>query len=147
MVPAFLTGSHAYGRPHARSDVDLVVFVSAEDVEVLRAHCDPEPVKPEPRGDDYETPDDPTSPATWGCVPLRFGGLSLLCCTDPVAYAVWFNGTRRLEAESRDTGPVDRGLAVKFLTALRRHAGLYAKRPTIENAMDAGPHTGATDAY
>jgi hypothetical protein len=118
---SFVTGSRKYGTPRPDSDVDMIVFVSKADLEILAALADPElpedrsaPVyfkENNPRAfraGDY----DPMSQ------PLRFGRLNLICVTDPAQYDAWRAGTERLSREQ----PVTREAAVALLSKLRKDA-------------------------
>lgn len=39
LINAFITGSRAYGTPHSRSDIDLVVCVSEEDLKLIETQA------------------------------------------------------------------------------------------------------------
>jgi hypothetical protein len=109
---SFVTGSRKYGTPKPDSDVDLIVFVSKADLEILAALADPETLEdrsaPAFQASDY----DPMSK------PLRFGKLNLICVTDPAQYDAWRAGTERLSREQ----PVTREAAVALLSKLRKDA-------------------------
>ena len=95
-MKAFVTGSHAYGTPIEKSDVDLVVFMSEEDLKILQE----------------------VSGSTGNS--LRFGNLNLLCVTDGDSYEVWLKGTREL----REKAPVERTEAVAHFKSLRHQWGI-----------------------
>lgn len=93
---AFITGSHAYGEPHADSDVDLVIRADVDDMSLLRELS--------------------------GCRqgPIRFGQLNLIVCTNDELFTAWQKGTEQLMAEGRETGlPVTRERACEVLKARR----------------------------
>lgn len=118
---AIVTGSQKYGRPRLDSDVDLVILVSEEDLLTLKRFA----------GEDEEPPKDSDSdPGTAGTdngltASLRFGPLNVICCTDPIAFAVWQKGTKQLMAER----PVTKQRAIEHFRALRLKHGLSDKRP------------------
>lgn len=132
---SFITGSRAYG-PRAglkggKSDVDLVVLVSFKDLELLRSLAD---------SDDAEKLADsdagPTAHGPRGSASLRFGKLNLIAVTDPVAFAVWHEGTKKLaRAAEQGDRPLEitRDLAIKFFEVLRRGRGLYDHQPTVDD--------------
>ena len=95
-MKAFITGSHAYGEPHADSDVDLVVRVDHDDLALLRELS--------------------------GCRkgPIRFGTLNIIACVSDELYLAWLDGTNALMDEGRTTGcPIPRERACEVLKALR----------------------------
>jgi hypothetical protein len=99
-LKAFLTGSHVYGTPHESSDINLVVFMSQDDLDRLRMlGCD--------EGDEQY---DDNSIAC-----LRFGKLNLLCVTDAADYGAWRSGTDELVARS----PVTREEAIAVFVEKR----------------------------
>lgn len=106
---AFVTGSHKYGKPSAASDIDLVVLVSPKDLERLI------------KLSNY--PDVASYGLCKETYNLKFGELNLLCCTHEVAYDVWRKGTNQLLKQK----PVDRTVAVKLFSRLRKEAGLDGK--------------------
>lgn len=110
---AFLTGSRAYGRPTPDSDIDLVVFITEADLEMLTEQSD---------NKGQITCDDPDYLANMKAHSLRFGNLNLLCCTDEKSHAVWREGTRTLKAKK----PVTREDAVRLMHSLRAKARLVA---------------------
>jgi predicted nucleotidyltransferase len=98
---AFITGSHAYGRPTEKSDVDLVILVSKKTANALRSLCELD------RG-----------PA------CRFGDLNLILCTTEVEFAVWELGTQRLKMETEESRPIDKHEAKEKFNELRRLVGI-----------------------
>lgn len=112
---AIVTGSQKYGKPRLDSDVDLVILVSEDDLLTLkRLGKVTEPEK-----------DSDSDPGTAGVdhgltASIRFGDLNLICCTDPIAFAVWEKGTKQLCAER----PVTRERAVQHFRDLRVNHGL-----------------------
>ena len=122
-MKAFLTGSRAYGTPQPSSDIDLVVFLSRDDLAVLRQFDE----GPDPRHT-TNTGSEPDKPFEDGVgAPLRFGKLNLLCITDPKAYACWLNGTATL----KKMAPVSRDFAVEFFRKLREEAGLTGTKKQV----------------
>lgn len=110
MTPAFLTGSQRYGTPKRKSDIDLVVLMTPEELNELADIA----------GYDHETRYDSNS-MTFA---LRFGKLNLICCTTQTQYEVWKDGTDTLVEQS----PVTRDTAVELFKKLRRAAGLSGRR-------------------
>lgn len=106
-VPCFLTGSHAYGKPHVKSDTDLVVLLDEETLEVLQDQADPD----SQNNGGYAKED--------ACC-LRFGKLNLLCCLNKKHFDAWREGTEELVARQ----PVSRAEAIAFLSALRHKNGI-----------------------
>ena len=106
ITKAFITGSHAYGEPTKKSDVDLVVFVSPETMVELRKLAD---------RDLSQTEEDYTK---LECHSVRFGKLNVLCCITEEAYRTWRRGTKRLKAQA----PVSREFACDFFAKLREEA-------------------------
>lgn len=101
-MQAFLTGSHAYGEPHATSDVDLVVFCTPETAEKLRVLSDDKS----------------------GIV--RFGNLNLICATEQRQYDGWRIGTEALTWRKAKGQPVTRHDAKDLLKQIcydKFHAG------------------------
>lgn len=80
-MQAFITGSRAYGKPKADSDVDLVIRCSEETAKWLRLWCD-----------------DGTTKENSG-FPCMFGRLNLIICTTDEQYAVWRLGTTSIQHE------------------------------------------------
>ncbi len=132
---SFITGSRAYGEQAGlhggKSDVDLVVLVTLKDLEMLRSMAD---------GDDGDKLKDsdagPTADGPRGSASLRFGKLNLIAVTDPVAFAVWQEGTKKLVRASTAgdvSVEVTRDLAIAFFDKLRRGRGLYDSMETVSD--------------
>lgn len=98
---ALLTGSHAYGTPHAGSDVDLVVFLPQAEASIL-----------ERLGRRRELLNDEHYR---GITSVHFGDLNLILVTDQEEFDTWSKVTRDLVARK----PVTRAEAVKAFDALR----------------------------
>lgn len=96
---AFLTGSRAYGVPRSTSDIDLVVFLTPEEIDVLI---------------DTGAFDAGGSGTGMGNVSVRFGGLNLICLIDITDYEIWAEGTKRLI----ERAPVTRQEAVAMFDRL-----------------------------
>lgn len=112
MFQAFVTGSRKYGIPKRKSDTDLVVRMSMEDYRILREQSD------DPNGEEHILEKRYESAS---CKPLRFGKLNLIVCVTDAQYDCWFAGTQAL-LERKEL--INRDIAVKVFTALRRAAGL-----------------------
>lgn len=93
---AFLTGSHAYGTPHAKSDIDLVIPVGDDTAKQLNVLLD---------ADDTE----------YGVMSIQSGRLNLILATSPDIYRVWKEGT----AELIKRKPVTRDEAIECFERLR----------------------------
>jgi hypothetical protein len=106
ILRSFLTGSHAYGLPGDKSDVDLVVYVSEAEYEVLLSIAD--------NNNDRQLHDEQYLKNNHSAS-LRFGSLNLLCCLTQEQFACWRRGTRELKAKK----PVPRDFACKFFEKLR----------------------------
>lgn len=106
-----MTGSKIYGIPSKNSDIDLVVFVSDEELEMLRQEADEDVSRNQEADEHYQE---------LGSVSLRFGKLNLLCCTKEKVYEVWKRGTFRLKRQS----PVSRAFACRLMDTLRQEAGI-----------------------
>jgi len=102
---AFLTGSHAYGKPKPSSDVDLVVMLEGPAavvlVKLLRTEAD--------------AGSDPP-----GSMSLKFGKLNLIVPNSLESLQVWRRGTAELSARK----PVTRIVAVDHFEWLRKQAGI-----------------------
>lgn len=112
----FVTGSHAYGLPSTKSDIDLVVFVTATELDQL-SKCADEDLS-------YNAP----GYYQLGCRSYRFGGLNMLCCVDENVYRVWWEGTRALKKMK----PVSREYACRYMKERRLAAGIgesYVEEP------------------
>ena len=96
----FLTGSHAYGTPHEKSDVDVVVLLTDEDQCKLAALAD------EVCGDQSSADDD-------SACSMRFGRINLICVADRDEYEAWRTATEDLKSRS----PVRRKEAVERIQA------------------------------
>lgn len=103
MTKAFITGSHAYGTPHAKSDLDIVMLVDDDAGDALVKICD------DVEMETYDEIED-------AC--LRFGKLNLIMVTSQAIYDAWKTGTEQLITRK----PVTRDEAVKVFTALRAAA-------------------------
>jgi hypothetical protein len=100
---AFLTGSRAYGTPHEKSDIDLVVMMDESELDrLLNVACDSS------NSEAIEQYNSETA-----C--LRFGNLNLLIVTRREDYDAWWEGTTELTARS----PVTRDEAVAVFQAKR----------------------------
>jgi hypothetical protein len=112
---SFLTGSHIYGKPTKKSDIDLVVLVSLEDLKLLKKHADLVIAKhDEGKGSSVPQPKSAS---------LRFGKLNLLALTDEAAFACWKLGTEKLEMkmhEGKVKTPIKRDEAVKLFKKMFR---------------------------
>lgn len=98
-TPAFLTGSHAYGTPTDKSDVDLVVCASQETIDRLM--------------DLVGVPSDYGT----GSGTLRIEDLNLILVS-PELYEAWRRGTELLVAQA----PVTRERAVEVISAFLKAA-------------------------
>lgn len=98
---AFITGSRAYGTPKEDSDVDLVIFVSHADAQILRNNADTE---------NYDYFGDNNNE----CNSIRYGNLNIIITTSLEKYKAWQAGTTSLKAFS----PVTREKAVQVLREL-----------------------------
>lgn len=107
---SFLTGSRAYGTPRPDSDIDLVVYVTSEDLSKLIELSDKVSEFGAPGGVHYED----------GCC-LRFGPLNLICVTSEQHFNTWKKGTEELVAKK----PVTREVAVETLKRLRHAACIH----------------------
>jgi hypothetical protein len=110
-IPSFVTGSYAYGTPHAKSDIDLVVLVSEADLEKLQKRADKGSAR-------WETPDaeyrkNQMHVPQAAC--LRFGDLNLITCTNDDQFELWRKGTKMLKKEA----PVERSRACYVFAYLR----------------------------
>lgn len=100
---SLVTGSHAYGKVHDKSDIDLVIRISKADFERLKQV-----------GDWFE--------GRYGeapCQSIRFGKLNVLCCLTDKSYETWQIGTRELKKKR----PVERKEAVMLFRQLRKERG------------------------
>jgi predicted nucleotidyltransferase len=100
---AFLTGSHIYGDPGPDSDIDLVIKTDYETFQKLIQLCD-----------QYE-----------GRKSIKFGDLSIICCTSDDEFAMWRLGTSGIERLShRKNKPYNKSMAKKILDKLRDLIGI-----------------------
>lgn len=111
---AFITGSHAYGKPKPESDIDLVIRCDEATLKLLTEQADEidrrswgEHVPPSCDGTDIVSKS------------LRFGNLNLVICTDDKRFAAFRLGTSVLVDAKRKHKKPSRDDAVKLLTALR----------------------------
>ena len=106
-MTAFLTGSHAYGKPRPNSDTDLVILVDDSDLEKLIDAADK--VRDRRVG---EYGEDSAS--------LYFGNLNLICVTSFSDFDLWEKGTLDLKRQKIDTGkPITRKEAKAHFAQLR----------------------------
>lgn len=93
----FITGSMRYGTPHSKSDIDLAVFVTEQQLAQLSSMADSTDVSqcsgPDPRHS------------------LRFGKLNLLCFTEEWRFEVW----RDVSAQLAGRAPMTREEAIRAL--------------------------------
>ncbi len=120
-MKAFITGSRAYGTPRTTSDVDLVVLVTAEELDVL-----------EEMG--YAHPNN--SGTLMGNLSLQFGRMNLIVLTDPSDYSVWLEATTRLIERK----PVIRREAVELFDRLlhKRNSGDDVQKLKIHRELSMG---------
>ena len=121
---SFLTGSHAYGTPHDKSDVDVVVLLTNEELCKLALVAD-------------EVCGDQTSASDDSAASLRFGRLNLICVVDKDEYEAWRTAT----AELVERRPVTRDEAVKVIGAALQAAKekSAAERDAFLDALHADP--------
>lgn len=109
-TPAFLTGSHAFGKPTKRSDVDLVLLISADDVSSLITLATVE-----------------TTAEYLGSnrLALRIGNLNLICCMNDEQYNTWKLAHEKacLLAYERGEG-ISKEEAAELFTSVRKEAGI-----------------------
>ena len=108
-MKSFLTGSHVYGRPNSRSDVDLVVQVDLETALKLRELCD------NPGG---ALDADRVHPTI-----VRFGKLNLILCETDEQMTAWKAGTVRMMLD-KSGRPFSKEQALKVFTKLRELMGI-----------------------
>lgn len=125
---AFLTGSQCYGKPDQyKSDIDLVVLVSPEDLDAIR-QC---------KGVSEDEPDN-SKYANAGSASMRFGKLNLIAVTKPEDYEAWFLGTAdclRL-ARQRDTFDEETGLPLEWGSVTREEAVSLIRQRRIDRGLD-----------
>lgn len=107
---SFITGSHAYGKPTPKSDVDLVVLVTKASAALLVESCEnqEEIAKTASYGEDKKV------------LNIRFGKLNVLCCLTVEGFNTWKKGTAALIKLATKYGPIDREFACEYFRALRR---------------------------
>lgn len=110
MENCFITGSYAYGKPHADSDIDLVVFVDYDTKNILKR------LALEDNGKLLlQTTEDP----------VRFGKLNLILIHNQDSFEIWKSGTEELTARSKwGTNPIDKETAKVYFNELREEAGI-----------------------
>lgn len=106
-LPAFITGSRAYGIPEMDSDLDLVVFMTPETYETLTRFTDNVVGHGESATMDEA-----------GMGSLKFGELNIIPVTNEAIYKAWKQGTEFLIREM----PVDRKRAITVLKEFKRKA-------------------------
>lgn len=106
---AILVGSHAYGKPRKKSDIDLVVLADQALLDELADLAETE------LQGDYLSPD-PAEHAAF-----RFGRLNLILVSNPRLYQTWVQGTQQLKKKR----PVSRERAVALFRRLRQAAGFH----------------------
>lgn len=116
----FLTGSHAYGTPREDSDVDLAVFVPAEDADKFRGLF----------ASELRISNEGSYPN--GCA-YRFGNLNLLVFSSEPHFNAW----REATAELATRKPVTRSEAIKAIDNKLAIADktYAAAKPSSEPAM------------
>lgn len=77
---AFLTGSHVYGKPTKKSDIDLVVRMDAKELLQLARAIGQDISEAEHYGH--------------GSVSLRFGKLNLIVCVNDTSWSAWDAATK-----------------------------------------------------
>jgi hypothetical protein len=117
---AFLTGSHVYGTPHEKSDIDLVVMMTPDQlrrfVELIQ---------------DGEGDGDIRYDGVEAGACVRFGKLNLIVVTSKFDYQAWQTGTGELALRK----PVTRDEACATFKVKREEAA--AKRQAEVDALDA----------
>jgi hypothetical protein len=127
-MKALFTGSQVYGNPGPKSDIDIVVLVTEDELAIIARVADSDSRNlskwTELEGADYFITQSSVvaergkmSPLT---ASLRFGKLNLLCVTNEEAFQVWEEGT----AELSERAPVTRETAVATFQRLQKAAGL-----------------------
>ena len=96
---AFITGSRIYGTPSNRSDMDLVIYPTKKDLELLGTLAD-------------DT--DGSASSEFPSCSLRYGRLNLICAKNDDWFLAWWKGTQELIAQK----PVTRQTAVETFTRL-----------------------------
>jgi len=109
---AFLTGSHAYGTPNNKSDIDLVIYTNKKTSEELAKLSDEDSAL----GNNGYREEDARS--------LRFGDLNLLCVTDQIHFDIWREATRYMKQLKKKGAPISRQRAIEILAERRKKAGV-----------------------
>lgn len=81
-MKSFLTGSHVYGRPTAKSNIDLVIMAEDTAISLLQDQSE-----------------------SLGQT-IRFGKLNIILCQSQKEYDAWKTTTERLEKVHRETGAI-----------------------------------------
>lgn len=124
---AIVTGSRVYGEPTDKSDIDLVILVSEDDMMNLVGVAS---MQERQRDSKEPTPDYGIGAMATS---LRFGMLNLIVTTDPLQFEVWRRGTKVIKDYRDDHGPVSRARAKLLLSALRLHCGVMTIEPTMDS--------------
>ena len=96
---AFVTGSRGYGTPTGRADVDLVIYPTKKDLELLGILAEDQ---------------DGSASSEFPSCSLRYGRLNLICAKDDDWFIAWWKGTQELIAQK----PVTRQIAINTFTKL-----------------------------
>lgn len=119
---SFVTGSHAYGLPTEKSDIDLVVWVSPVDLHRLQRMADNKGEGGITEGASDGGPEADS---------LRFGKLNLIAVTWKKAFQAWLEGTEELMnrhiQEQRD---IPRDEAIKLFKKLRKKLNKALEKKT-----------------
>jgi len=108
---SFIVGSRAYGTPRDDSDVDLVVYLTMEDLEILRSVIGtPEESAARTENDESDGKGEISSGS------FRIGNLNLIAVTKLSDVEIWRKGTQFLKASS----PVTRDEAIAHFRMLRK---------------------------
>lgn len=101
--PAFITGSHVYGKPHDKSDVDIVIFMDRHTYYILaelfgvhgNEHC--------------SATDDEAHPS------MRFGSLNIIHVFDALLWDAWHDAKMQCiaEAAERPEGYITKDRAIQ----------------------------------
>ena len=106
---SIITGSQNYGQPTPESDVDLVIRCSETTKELLIEISDLKKM------------------------PIKFGKLNIICCTNDDEFALWVLGTRICSEKNLEEGrPIPKTEAKEILDDLRYRIGILAEH-------DSGP--------
>lgn len=106
MIQCILTGSQAYGKPGKKSDIDVVMLLTKEELALFSAKAG--------ECEDY------VNLASGEEAALRFGNLNVIAVTDPVVFGIWQKGTAALRLKK----PVTRTYAMNTLDKLRQVHGI-----------------------